>query len=135
MYLSAGAPGKRHTLGDEDRCPVWFTASFVKCERRSYGVTTEFRTGSTAPALLRQLWEPGAIPNAMVLRRSRRPALSADRLGLRPTAITSISPAGLWYGVLVDVLFLSVVDAHKRLDRFDHALSVTDQVAICIGGN
>ena len=34
--------------------------------------------------------------------------------------------------VLVDVFFLGVVDAHKGLDRLDHALRVADQIAVGI---
>ena len=37
---------------------------------------------------------------------------------------------GLGRRVLVDVFFLRVVDAHQRLDRFDDALGVADQVAV-----
>src|SRR5208337_1530189 len=36
--------------------------------------------------------------------------------------------------MLINVLFLSIVDAHKGLDRFDDALSVPDQVPIDFPG-
>jgi hypothetical protein len=36
-------------------------------------------------------------------------------------------------GMLIDVLFLGIVDAHQGLNRFNHALGITDQVTIRIG--
>jgi hypothetical protein len=36
--------------------------------------------------------------------------------------------------MLVDVLLLGIVQAHQGLDRLDHALGVTDEVAVCVGG-
>ena len=35
-------------------------------------------------------------------------------------------------GVVVDVLFLCIMDAHERLDGFDDALSVADQISVGI---
>jgi len=37
--------------------------------------------------------------------------------------------------VLIDVLFLSVVDPHQGLDRLDHTLRVSDEVSIGILGS
>jgi CBS domain-containing protein len=34
--------------------------------------------------------------------------------------------------LLVDILLLSIVDAHERFDRFDYALRIPDQIAINI---
>ena len=41
-----------------------------------------------------------------------------------------------WLGsdrVFVNILLLSIVNAHKRLYRFDHALRVADQIPIRLG--
>ena len=35
-------------------------------------------------------------------------------------------------GILIDVFFLGVVDAHQRLDRFDRSLSVAHEVLVGI---
>jgi hypothetical protein len=36
--------------------------------------------------------------------------------------------------MLVNILLLRVVNAHERLNRFDHALRVANDVAVGIGG-
>ena len=56
-------------------------------------------------------------------------AAASERFQL---ARTEPSPLGntLRAGVLVDVLLLRIVDAHKRFDGFDDALPVPDQVTV-----
>ena len=46
-------------------------------------------------------------------------------------------PVGSWLRpdcMFIDILFLGVVYPHKRLDRFDDALSVPDEIAIDFSG-
>ena len=37
--------------------------------------------------------------------------------------------------VFINVLFLSIVNPHKRFDRFDDALSIPDEIAIDFSGS
>ena len=57
--------------------------------------------------------------------------------GIAGTAKRESQPVGLGLRpdcMFIDVLFLGVVYPHKRLDRFDDALSIPDEIAIDFSG-